>query len=265
MTVAEQQRVLAELLAPGPDYWTSELQRWSEEPWDSSPLSLLAMARYDTTLHRWRNVSGTGAAAQMLLAVGADVNGVSDDRETPLITAASYGDADVAAVLIEAGADVDTLSSHDSGGVPQGSAVLHAAVFGMTEVLNVLAAAGAQIRSLEEAAACGEISDWLNGSSVQARIRALVMATDHQRVGVIRELFLAGTPVDEVDEEFGRHPLRLAATNGRPKSVKVLLELGADRTLTDAAGLTALDNCRLARAKALDETPYVEVERLLTP
>ncbi len=63
--------------------------------------------------------------------------------ETPLITAASYGDAAVAQVLIEAGADLDVVASDDAGGVPGGTALRHAVVFGMTEAVKVLLAAGA--------------------------------------------------------------------------------------------------------------------------
>ena len=78
-------------------------------------------------------------------------------RETPLITAASYGDADVARELIAAGADLEALAAPDAGGVPGGTALLHAAVFGMTPVLDVLVAAGARIRGIEEAAAAGDL------------------------------------------------------------------------------------------------------------
>ena len=63
--------------------------------------------------------------------------------ETPLITAA-YGDADVARALIEAGADVEARATEEAGGVPGGTALLHAAVFGMTPVVDVLIAAGAR-------------------------------------------------------------------------------------------------------------------------
>jgi hypothetical protein len=45
-------------------------------------------------------------------------------------------------VLINAGADIDAISAPDSGGVPSGTALQHAAVFGMTEVVDVLVAAG---------------------------------------------------------------------------------------------------------------------------
>ena len=94
----------------------------------------------------WRDVAGTGATAHVLIAAGAPIDGLPGDRETPLITAASYGDADVAAVLIAAGADIDATAAADAGGVPGGSALLHAAVFGMTDVVDLLVAAGARVR-----------------------------------------------------------------------------------------------------------------------
>ena len=65
----------------------------------ASPLGYLAMLRYDTSRGVWRNVSGTGEVARALVAAGALVDGEDGDPETPLITAASYGDADVARVL----------------------------------------------------------------------------------------------------------------------------------------------------------------------
>lgn len=90
------------------------------------------MLRYDTAQGVWRDVPGTDALARALIDAGASVDGSPGDRETPLITAASYGDAAVARVLIEAGADVEARATPDAGGVPQGTALRHAAVFGMT-------------------------------------------------------------------------------------------------------------------------------------
>jgi len=46
------------------------------------------------------------------------------------MTAASYGDAEVARVLVEAGADLAATASPDAGAVPGGTALRHAAVFG---------------------------------------------------------------------------------------------------------------------------------------
>lgn len=257
--------VLAAFVADHPELATADLQNWCDHPLGASPIGYLAMARYDTATGTWRNVTGTGAAASVLIAAGAPVDGEPGDRETPLITAASYGDAEIAAVLIAAGADLDAVASDDAGGVPGGSALLHAAVFAMTEVLDLLVSAGARIRSFEEAAAAGDIDTWaLHGIDQQTRIRGLIMAVDHQRLDVIHHLAAAGAPIDQADEAFGRHPLRLAAANGRPASVRALLALGADPHLRDGHGSSALDLCRRSLSNAIDTEPFDEIEALLS-
>lgn len=255
---------LAVFLNDHPELVTADLRNWRDHPLGASPIGYLAMARHDTSTNTWRNVTGTGAAASVLIAAGAPVDGLEGDRETPLITAASYGDAEVAAVLIAAGAELNAVASDDAGGVPGGTALLHAAVFAMTEVLDLLVAAGAETRSFEEAAAAGDITNWrLDHIDDQTGIRGLIMAVDHQRLGVIAELAAAGVPIDETDQAFGRHPLRLAATNGRPTSVRSLLDLGADPDSRDKRGLSALDLCRRSRSNAIEPEAFDEIEAML--
>jgi uncharacterized protein len=256
---------LRKLLAEEPALATSSMKHWCDHPKGASPLGYVAMMRYDTARGAWRDLSGTGAVARELLAAGASVDGDPGEPETPLITAASYGDAEVARALVEAGADLDARSATDSGGVPGGTALLHAAVFGMTDVVDVLVAAGARVNSLEEAAAAGEVSGWLTPDApTDGRIRALVMAADHQRLDVIDQLVGAGVPVDTVDPVWGGHPLRVAATNGRPASVRRLLEHGADPSLRDEQGRNPLDLCRAGRP-AGETSAYDEVEAMLAP
>jgi uncharacterized protein len=256
---------LTALLAEEPELATARMEHWCDHPIGAPPLGYTAMMRYDTSRSAWRDMPGSGAIARALLAAGAPVDGERGEQETPLITAASYGDAEVAAALIEAGADLEARAADDSGGVPGGTALLHAAVFGMTDVVDVLVAAGAQIEGIEVAAAAGDVSGWLDEEApLDARIRALVMAADHQRLDVIDRLIAAGTPVDAVDEAFGGHPLRQAAGNGRPASVRRLLAHGADPNLRDEEGRTPLDLCR--RQRAADDTPgRGEVEAILGP
>jgi ankyrin repeat protein len=220
---------LAELLAGDPALAARALERFCDHPRGASPLAYIAMLRFDAPrLGLHGDLSGTGAIAEALIAAGAPVEGGPDDRETPLITAASYGDAEVARALIAAGADLEATAAADAGGVPKGSALLHAAVFGMTAVLDVLVAAGARVRSLEEAAAAGDVSGWLTDDTpLEARIRALVMAADHERLDVIDALLEAGTPIDATDEVFGRQALRVATENGRRASIAHLLARGA--------------------------------------
>jgi hypothetical protein len=256
---------LRRLLAEEPELARIKMEHWRDHK-QALPLGFMAMLRFDRErLGLPRELPGTGAVAKALIDAGAPVDGDPGDKETPLITAASYGDAEVAKVLIDAGADVNARSAPDSGGVPGGSALVHAAVFGMTDVLDLLVAAGADVHSLEEAAAAGDITGWLTPESpLQARIRALVFAADHQRLPVIDELIAAGTPVDAFDKVWGRQALRIAAQNGRPASVRRLLGRGADPNLRDKEGLTALDWCRPGR-RHLDGPGHAEVEAILQP
>lgn len=219
-------------------------------------LNDIAMLRFD---HRRLGSSGdlpdTGAVARALIDAGAPVDGHPGDRETPLITAASYGDAEVARVLVAAGADVNAVSTPNSGGVPSGTALQHAAVYGMTEVVDVLVAAGARIDRLEMAAAAGNIDGWpLHRFTKQSRLRALVFAADHERLDVIDQLVAAGTPVNEPDAEWQRLPLHVAAGNGRTAAVRHLLALGADPEVRDPLhNRTPLEWSRTDTSPAHDE------------
>lgn len=258
---------LTRLLAEHPELATAAMEHWRDHPKGASPLGYIAMLRFDhRRLGLPRDLPGTGAIARALIQAGAPVDGYPGDKETPLITAASYGDAEVARVLIEAGADIEMVSAPDSGGVPSGTALTHAAVFGMTGVVDVLVAAGARITSLGNAAAAGDITGWpLARFTPQAKIQALVFAADHQRLEVIDQLVAAGTPVNEPDAGWGRLPLHVAAQNGRPASVRRLLAHGADPGLRDPVHQrTPLDWCQPGN-RYLDSPAHDEVETILRP
>ena len=254
---------LARLLAGHPELATTQMEHWCDHQLGADPLGYMAMLRFDhDRLGLPAELPGTGPIAKALIDSGAPVNGRPGDKETPLITAASYGDAEVARVLIEAGADIEAISAPDSGGVPSSTALEHAAVFGMTEVVDVLVAAGAKIHSLEMAAAAGDVAGWpLARFTRQSRIRALVFAADHQRLEAIDQLVEAGTAVNEADAEWGRLPLHTAAGNGRAASVRRLLSHGADPNLRDPRHhATALEECRK------EESPgHREVAAILRP
>ncbi|MEU6644125.1 ankyrin repeat domain-containing protein [Saccharomonospora sp. NPDC046836] len=258
---------LTGLLAQHPESATTKLAHWCDHKNGPDLLGYVAMLRFDhERLGLPRELPGTGAIAKALLDAGAPVDGHAGDKETPLITAASYGDAEVAEVLIEAGADIDAVSAPDSGGVPSATALDHAAVFGMTQVLDLLVAAGARTGSLEMAAAAGDISRWEPGRcTLQSRLRALVFASDHQRLAVIDQLVAAGTPVNQADAEWQRLPLHVAAHHGRPASVRRLLAHGADPGLRDPQHQrTPLDWCQ-PENRYVDSPAHDEVDTILRP
>ncbi|MCG7284639.1 MULTISPECIES: ankyrin repeat domain-containing protein [unclassified Cellulomonas] len=222
------------------------------------------MMRFDTTRDTWRDVPGTAALARALLDAGAPVEGDPLDAETPLMTAASYGDAEVARVLVEAGADLDATASPTAGGVPGGTALRHAVVFGMTDVVDVLLAAGAQ--DLVQAAAAGDVTGALSSETCEEdRVAALRTAAAHGRLNVIDQLIAASTPVDGVDRD-GSTALHEAAFSGRADSVTRLLHHGADPTRRDTRfGSTPLEWCQHQRAEIGPGKGHDEVEDVLRP
>jgi hypothetical protein len=257
---------LTRLLAEHPEMATEKMQHWADRQC-GEPLGYIMMLRFNhDRLGLPAELPGTGAIAKALIDAGAPVNGRPGDRDTPLISAASVGDADVVQALIEAGADLDAVSAPDSGGVPTSTALVHAAVYGMTEVLDVLVAAGARIESLEMAAAAGDVTGWpLARYTRQSRLRALVFAAQYQRLEVIDQLVAAGTPVNEPDAEWGRLPLHTAAGDGRAASVRRLLAYGADPDLRDPLhNRTALEECQVPN-RPPDSPAHDEVDAILRP
>ncbi len=248
-----------------PELAVERLEHWCDHRAGATPLGYLAMLRFDAPRLGLEPVTdGVEPVARMLVAAGAPIEGDPGDKETPLITAASYGDSEVARVLIEAGADIEATAAADSGGVPDGSALLHAAVFGFTDVVDLLVGSGARIHSLVEAAAAGDIGGWSSAETPRAeRVRALTMAAGHDRVHVIEQLLEAGAPVDAVDD-WGSSALRAAAENGHPASVRVLLAAGADPSQrVGEEHLTPLEWCRRQRPEDAARAPYEQVQHLL--
>lgn len=82
-------------------------------------------------------VFGQSEVAKALIEAGADVNFTNNEGSTALITAAAFGHFEVARALIEAGADVNHTNN-------EGSTALHtAALFCRTEIVEALLDNGA--------------------------------------------------------------------------------------------------------------------------
>jgi uncharacterized protein len=181
----------------------------------TSPLTYVGMARF----YGYARHERTGELARVLLEAGADKDDEAKNG-SPLICAASHGDADVIHELIEAGADVELTDN------PPETALRLAAAYGYPEVVDLLVAAGARPRSIIEAAGIGDLSAYdLNDVSDFDRACALRAASVNERLEVIDQLLAAGTPIEaEVD---GHPAIHWAQEQGRSKAVAHLKKRGA--------------------------------------
>ncbi len=149
-------------------------------------------------------------AVRALLAEGADVNAARGDGMTGLHWAALNGNAEIARLLIGAGAALEAgtrLGAHRP---------LHvAARAGHGEVVETLVDAGADVAALTETGAVP-----LHFAAASGDLRA------------VTALLEGGAPVDAREPEWEQTPLMFAAALGRTEAVVALLEAGADATLT---------------------------------
>jgi uncharacterized protein len=132
---------------------------------------------------------------RLLVDAGADPDGGSSGDETPLHWAASSDDVDVAAALLDAGADIEAPGSSIAGGAPLENAV----GYGCWHVARLLVERGARVEHLWQAAALGLT----------------------ERVG---ELLATSPPSpDEITEAFWQ-----ACHGGQRRMAEMLLARGAD-------------------------------------
>ena len=149
------------------------------------------------------------AAVRVLLADGADVNTPRGDGMTGLHWAALNGNAEIAHLLIGAGADLEAatrLGAHTP---------LHvAAKQGHGAIVEILARAGADVATVTETGATP-----LHFAAASGNVPAITALIEH------------GAPVDATEPEWGQTPLMFASAMGRTKAVAALLEGGADAAI----------------------------------
>ena len=200
--------------------------------------------------------AGTGrhrlAALQLLLAAGADVRQANDRGWTPLHQAAYRNDAEMATLLLRAGARVD-LAAHGDGGTPLAVALF----WGHREVADVLAEQAVVPGNLRIAAALGRVDRvarcfdangqltpearagrafyrphsgfprWQPSDDTQEVLdEALVWAAKNGSVNVMPLLVERGARVGA--DPYRGTPLIWAAANGCVEAVRWLLDHGAD-------------------------------------
>lgn len=175
--------------------------------------------------------AGDVDAVARAIADGADIESRGANDATAVIAATKNDDAEVARVLIDAGADVNA-----KDGI-QDSAFLYAGAEGLDEILTMTIEAGADAASINR----------YGGT-------ALIPASEHGHVSTIRILLAAGVPVDHVNT-LGWTAMHEAIVLGdggpnQVEAVRLLLDAGADPSITENAGLTAR---QLAQQQGYDD------------
>jgi ankyrin repeat protein len=150
-------------------------------------------------------------AVRTLLRAGADVNAAHGDGMTALHWAAENGDADLAQVLIAAGANPRSITR-----LGQYTPLHLASKRGSAEVIKVLLKGGASPNNV-------------TSSGGASALHLAAMSGSAEAVAVLVE---AGAAVDAREAAWGHTPLMFAASNNYADVVRVLMRNGADASIT---------------------------------
>ncbi len=154
-------------------------------------------------------MNGDREALRALLKQGADVNAVQGDGVTALHWAATRGDAEMAHMLVVAGANLSAVTRFG------GYAPLHvAAERGYANVVQALVKGGADP----------------NAATIRGTT-ALMMAAGSGDTATLTVLLDAGAKPDTRETERGHTALMFAAAANRLPAVKLLLARGADPSI----------------------------------
>lgn len=156
-------------------------------------------------------MQGDAETVRALLREGADVNAAQGDGMTALHWAARHDDADMARMLVLAGARLGAVTRNG-----QYTPLHLAARNGGAATVRVLLDAGATVDARTSSGAA----------------LPLHFAAEHGDVEVVAALLDAGAEVDATDQAFGQTPLMWAAALGRVPAITLLLERGADIAAT---------------------------------
>jgi ankyrin repeat protein len=182
--------------------------------------------------------AGRGEVVKWLIGVGADVGVVNKRGETALSAAAFNADAELASLLLAHKARPDTVDVTGKG------VMVYAAARGAAPIVAMLLDAGVD-----------------PNARYRADLTALMWAAGHPDItradAALRtvELLLSrGAKVGLVDDR-GRDALMIAAGLGHGAIAQALLDAGADRTLRDKTGKSAIDLATAPEVKAVIAGP----------
>jgi ankyrin repeat protein len=173
-----------------------------------------------------------------LLEQGADANAAQGDGMSVLHHAARSGNATLAELLIEKGANVEAktrLGDYRPLHVASGS--------GRSAVVAILLAAGAEVNALTTTGAA-----------------PLHFAAASGSADTVAALLGAGADVDVREPVWGQTPLMFAAAAGRTEAIEALLEKGANPALT-ATVVDVVERDKADRAERRNRNERISAER----
>jgi ankyrin repeat protein len=187
---------------------------------------------------------GDRDAVRGLLKQGADANASRGDGMTALHFAAERGDAELATMLMYAGANVSAVTRIG------GYTALHlASQAGSVAVVDALLKAGADVKA----------------RTTTTGVTPLHLAAEAGNTPVITALLDHKAEIDAKEAEWGQTPLIFAAANNRVEAIKALLARGADPNVTtktlDVAHELALDRAALSLQKKILDTTVPKGEQ----
>lgn len=179
---------------------------------------------------------GDRTAIRDLLKQGADVNGAQGDGMSALHWAAERGDAELADMLIYAGANIAAVTR-----IGQYTPLHLAAKSGSAPLTKALLKAGADV----------------NARSTNSGASPLHLAASAGSAEIINILLDAKADINAVEAEAGQTPLIFAAGLNRVDAIKALLARGADASVTtkviDIPKFNALDRAAADRQRKVIE------------
>ncbi len=179
---------------------------------------------------------GDKAAVAKLLKDGADVNGAQGDGMSALHWAAERGDAELADMLIYAGANIGAVTR-----IGQYTPLHLAAKNGSVAVTKALIKAGADV----------------NAKTTNSGVTPMHMAASSGSADLINALADAKADVNAKETEAEQTPLIFAAGLNRAEAIKALMARGADPSIStkviDIAKFTALDRAAADKQRKVIE------------
>ena len=212
--------------------------------------SLLASASTDEAAQLDRaNVEGAtpliqaalanrGEVAKRLIVAGAQVDAADKQGETALSAAAFNANVELASLLLARKARPDRVDATGKG------VILYAAARGSAPIVEMLLDAGIDPNARYRADLTPLM--WAAGHPDNTPVDAALRT--------VKLLLSRGAKVDLIDDR-GRDALMIAAGLGHGAIAQALLDAGADRTLRDKTGKSAIDLASTPEVKAIIAGP----------